>query len=73
MLIPDTTRALAYKDAYGLVLLVLFLLARPQASFRRKESPILRGTLGSARFWVPLAIFAAVLGLPLLRPEQYWL
>jgi branched-chain amino acid transport system permease protein len=33
----------------------------------------LRGTLGSARFWVPLAIFAAVLGLPLLRPEQYWL
>ncbi len=29
VLIPDTTRALAYKDAYGLVLLVLVLLLRP--------------------------------------------
>lgn len=29
VLIPDTTRALAYKDAYGLVLLVLILLVRP--------------------------------------------
>ncbi len=30
VLIPDTTRALAYKDAYGLVLLVLILMVRPQ-------------------------------------------
>jgi branched-chain amino acid transport system permease protein len=33
VLIPDTTRALAYKDAYGLALLVLVLLARPQGLF----------------------------------------
>lgn len=33
VLIPDTTRALAYKDAYGLVLLVLVLLLRPQGLF----------------------------------------
>jgi branched-chain amino acid transport system permease protein len=37
VLIPDTTRALAYKDAYGLVLLVLFLLARPQGLFGEKS------------------------------------
>jgi len=33
VLIPDTTRALAYKDAYGLVLLVLVLLVRPHGLF----------------------------------------
>ena len=33
VLIPDTTRALAYKDAYGLALLVLVLLLRPQGLF----------------------------------------
>ncbi len=33
VLIPDTTRALAYKDAYGLVLLVLVLVFRPQGLF----------------------------------------
>jgi len=33
VLIPDTTRALAYKDAYGLGLLILILLIRPQGLF----------------------------------------
>lgn len=33
ILIPDTTRALAYKDAYGLALLILVLLLRPQGLF----------------------------------------
>lgn len=33
VMIPDTTRAVAYKDAYGLVLLVLVLLLRPQGLF----------------------------------------
>ena len=33
VLIPDTTRAVAYKDAYGLVLLVVVLLLRPQGLF----------------------------------------
>jgi branched-chain amino acid transport system permease protein len=33
VLIPDTSRALAYKDAYGLVVLVLILLLRPQGLF----------------------------------------
>ncbi len=37
ILIPDTTRALAYKDAYGLVVLVAVLLLRPQGLFGRKE------------------------------------
>lgn len=36
VLIPDTTRALAYKDAYGLVLLVLILLLRPQGLLGEK-------------------------------------
>jgi branched-chain amino acid transport system permease protein len=36
VLIPDTTRALAYKDAYGLVLLVLVLLLRPQGLLGEK-------------------------------------
>ncbi len=33
ILIPDTTRALAYKDAYGLALLILVLLLRPHGLF----------------------------------------
>lgn len=37
VLIPDTTRALAYKDAYGLVVLIAILLLRPQGLFGRKE------------------------------------
>jgi branched-chain amino acid transport system permease protein len=36
VLIPDTTRALAYKDAYGLILLVLVLVIRPQGLFGEK-------------------------------------
>jgi branched-chain amino acid transport system permease protein len=37
VLIPDTTRALAYKDAYGLIVLIVVLLLRPQGLFGRKE------------------------------------
>jgi branched-chain amino acid transport system permease protein len=37
VLIPDTTRALAYKDAYGLVLLLIILLLRPHGLFGEKE------------------------------------
>lgn len=37
VLIPDTTRALAYKDAYGLLVLVVILLFRPHGLFGRKE------------------------------------
>ncbi|MEQ8357619.1 MAG: branched-chain amino acid ABC transporter permease [Kiloniellaceae bacterium] len=37
ILIPDTSRALAYKDAYGLVVLVLILLVRPQGLFGKRE------------------------------------
>lgn len=37
VLVPDTTRALAYKDAYGLVVLVLVLILRPQGLFGRAE------------------------------------
>lgn len=37
VLIPDTTRALAYKDAYGLVLLVLILVVRPQGLFGERS------------------------------------
>ena len=37
ILLPDPTRALAYKDAYGLLLLVLTLLFRPQGMFGEKE------------------------------------
>lgn len=33
VLIPDTTRALAYKDAYGLLLLIIVLVLRPQGLF----------------------------------------
>ena len=35
VLIPDTTRALAYRDAYGLAVLILVLLVRPQGLFGR--------------------------------------
>jgi len=34
--LPDPTRALAYKDAYGLLLLVITLLFRPQGLFGEK-------------------------------------
>jgi branched-chain amino acid transport system permease protein len=37
VLIPDTTRALAYKDAYGLAVLILVLLLRPQGLFGERE------------------------------------
>lgn len=37
VLIPDTSRALAYKDAYGLIVLVGVLLLRPQGLFGRAE------------------------------------
>lgn len=37
VLIPDTSRALAYKDAYGLLVLVLVLLLRPQGLFGMRE------------------------------------
>lgn len=37
ILIPDQTRALAYKDAYGLVVLILVLLVRPQGLFGKAE------------------------------------
>ncbi|MDR6759188.1 branched-chain amino acid transport system permease protein [Mycoplana sp. BE70] len=37
VLIPDTSRALAYKDAYGLIVLVGVLLLRPQGLFGRVE------------------------------------
>ncbi|MCB9946983.1 MAG: branched-chain amino acid ABC transporter permease [Rhodospirillaceae bacterium] len=37
ILIPDTTRALAYKDAYGLAVLILVLLVRPQGLFGKRE------------------------------------
>lgn len=36
ILIPDPSRALAYKDAYGLVLLVVVLLLRPEGLFGTK-------------------------------------
>ena len=35
--LPDPTRALAYKDAYGLLLLVVTLLLRPQGLFGERE------------------------------------
>jgi branched-chain amino acid transport system permease protein len=37
ILFPDPSRALAYKDAYGLVLLVVVLLVRPQGLFGTRE------------------------------------
>ena len=37
ILIPDTTRALAYKDAYGLAVLVVILMFRPQGLFGKRE------------------------------------
>lgn len=37
ILIPDSTRALAYKDAYGLIVLILVLLVRPQGLFGKAE------------------------------------
>ncbi|QPC42948.1 branched-chain amino acid ABC transporter permease [Kaustia mangrovi] len=37
VLIPDPSRALAYKDAYGLILIVAVLLLRPQGLFGTRE------------------------------------
>jgi branched-chain amino acid transport system permease protein len=37
ILLPDPSRALAYKDAYGLLLLVIILLVRPQGLFGERE------------------------------------
>lgn len=37
ILIPDPARALAYKDAYGLLLLIGILLLRPQGLFGTKD------------------------------------
>lgn len=37
ILIPDPSRALAYKDAYGLLVLVFILLVRPQGLFGTRE------------------------------------
>jgi branched-chain amino acid transport system permease protein len=37
ILLLDPSRALAYKDAYGLLLLVFILLVRPQGLFGEKE------------------------------------
>ncbi|MBW1981779.1 MAG: branched-chain amino acid ABC transporter permease [Deltaproteobacteria bacterium] len=37
ILLPDPSRALAYKDAYGLLLLILTLLIRPQGLFGESE------------------------------------
>jgi branched-chain amino acid transport system permease protein len=37
ILFPDPSRALAYKDAYGLVLLVVVLLVRPQGLFGTRQ------------------------------------
>ncbi|MFC6489218.1 branched-chain amino acid ABC transporter permease [Nitratireductor sp. GCM10026969] len=37
ILIPDPSRALAYKDAYGLIVLILVLLIRPQGLFGTRE------------------------------------
>jgi len=36
VLLPDPTRALAYKDAYGLLLLIVTLMFRPQGLFGEK-------------------------------------
>ena len=36
ILLPDPTRALAYKDAYGLLLLIVTLMFRPQGLFGEK-------------------------------------
>lgn len=37
LLVPDSARGLAYRDAYGLAVLILVLLVRPQGLFGRKE------------------------------------
>jgi len=37
LVIPDISRAMAYKDAYGLLLLIIVLLVRPQGLFGVKE------------------------------------
>lgn len=37
ILIPDSSRALAYKDAYGLIVLIVVLLVRPQGLFGKAE------------------------------------
>lgn len=37
LLVPDPSRGMAYRDAFGLLVLVLVLLVRPQGLFGRKE------------------------------------
>jgi len=37
ILVPDPARGMAYRDAYGLLVLILVLLVRPQGLFGRKE------------------------------------
>ena len=63
ILIPDTTRALAYKDAYGLAVLILILLIRPQGLFGKKGAACVSGLSHLQKGIIGLVILAAVLPL----------